>query len=204
MFDDIDLRFILADTTGELHEKIETSKSLSMINNALQSHNHFLDLIRALTSKSAEDFFLSLQVMRRDFTSSIQHIESMKILLDWTVRVQSSNMVEVQLEVIDEVVNSITKADIIKVLFFDSKAKTFSTVASNNKIESGDLSARSFHANKDLISELKALQTTINIYSNPDDDFFKGVESCIDTKITSFAVVPMIDSSSQEFKGRRI
>ena len=129
MFDDIDLRFILADTTGELHEKIETSKSLSMINNALQSHNHFLDLIRALTSKSAEDFFLSLQVMRRDFTSSIQHIESMKILLDWTVRVQSSNMVEVQLEVIDEVVNSITKADIIKLLFFDSKAKTFSAVA---------------------------------------------------------------------------
>lgn len=122
------MRFILADSSGELHEKIESSKSLSLISGALQDYNQFIELIRTLTPKSAEEFFCSMLVMRRDFMSAIQHIESMKMLLDWTVRAQSSNLLDVQLEIMQEVVGSVVKADIFKILFYDSKLRAFSSV----------------------------------------------------------------------------
>ena len=88
----------------------------------------FIDKFKMLNSKSIEDIFLNMQVMRKDLSASVELIESTKKLLNWCVKIQSSKKLEGQFQLLEEIVSEVIKVDLIKVLFFDSKTKTFTTV----------------------------------------------------------------------------
>lgn len=99
-----------------------------MVDNFLLDFGHFVDRLKGLTAATAEEFFYSLIVLRRDFSSAVEHIESIKTLLDWTVRGQSCHKLDNQLEILEEIVSSIVKVDLIKVILYDHNSKIFSAV----------------------------------------------------------------------------
>lgn len=204
VFDDIDLRFVLADVSGELQDKINSSRAINLIDNFLLDFSHFVEKLKSLTAGTAEDFFYSLIVLRRDFSSAVDHIESVKALLEWTVRGQSSNKVEGQLEVLEEIISSLVKVDLIKVLLYDQNSKIFSSVSFFHQIEAAGKPAHKFVAKKELISDLKASQTSVTIFESNENELYKEIQECFGCNVSSYAIVPMVDSSSQEFKGREI
>lgn len=181
-------------------DKIESSKAQIILKSLVIEYSTFLEKMKSLTPRMAEEFFCTLQVIDKDFYASIGHIESMKKLLEWCVKAQSSKKLHGQLEVFKEIVSEVIKVDLMKVLFFDLKTRTFSTVAQTNKVEV-DEQTKHFVASETMMAEMKAMQTVITPYFNTDENFNQNIENCFDEPISSYAFVPMVDSSSQEFKG---
>lgn len=147
-----------------------------------------------------EEFFSILQVVRKDLGAAIDHIEAMKRLLDWSVRAQSTKRLKGQFEVFEEIVAEVIKVDMMKVLFFDAKTRSFSTVCLLHQVEV-DEASRHFVATETMMTELKSLQTMITPYYSQDGNFDHNIELCFDSPVASYAFVPMVDSSTQEFSG---
>lgn len=112
----------------QLSEKIESSRALTILRALVIEYPVFLEKLKSLTPRMAEEFFSTLQVIKKDLDSAIDHIENMKKLLDWCVRAQSSKRLAGQFEVFQEIVEEVIKVDLMKVLFFDPKTRTFSSV----------------------------------------------------------------------------
>lgn len=195
------LKVALADSdTEQVNERVDNSHIFKLLSSWSADYSTFIDSIKSLTPRSAEEMFASLQVIKKDMRAAVDHVEAMKRLLDWSNKAQSSENLKDQLDVLNEIIAETIKVDIVKVFFYNPENKLYSSVAFFHKVEL-DRASIHFTASEKMLSDLKSMQTMITPFNNTDTHFDHHIEGCFEEPITSYSMIPMINTLNQQYQG---